>query len=103
MNRASWIGVSLLLSSCVSTTSVIRTRFSNEQTCPEDRVLVDEEGPTRYRARGCEKEAAYVCSSAAAFKGGVQCVQEGLPNPPAYREPEHPAQPPPDPRIAAPQ
>ena len=49
-------------------------------------MVVDEAGGTQDRARGCDKETTYVCGSVAAFKGGVQCAQEGLGNPPGYRE-----------------
>jgi hypothetical protein len=90
------------LAACVSTASVIRSRFATEQKCPEDEVAVDESGGTQYRARGCDKETTYVCGAVAAFKGGVQCVQQGLPSPPGYREHDHPVLPPPDPRIQAP-
>ena len=62
-------------------------------------MVVDQEGATQYRARGCAKETAYVCSSMAVMKGGVECVEEGLPNPRGYREPDRPVVPPPDPRI----
>ena len=95
--------LALILCSCTSTTSVVRTRFAAEQDCPEDRIAVDEQGGTLYRARGCDKEATYACSSVAAFKGGLQCVQEGSPSPPGYREPDRPPLPPPDPKIAPPQ
>ena len=102
MRRLPWIIIATLLCACVSTTSVVRSRFAEEQGCPEDQVVVDEGGGTHYRARGCEKETTYVCGSTAAFnRGGIQCVQEGLPNPPGYREREHPVQPMPDPRIQA--
>lgn len=97
------LAIALLLGACVSTTSVVRSRFATEQDCPEDQVTVDEEGGTQYRARGCNKETTYVCGSvAAAFKGGIQCVQEGLASPPGAREPERPVLPPPDPKIQAP-
>ena len=89
----------LWLGACVSTTSVVRDRFATEQSCPEDQVMVDQPGAEQYRARGCDKETRYVCGSAAAFKGGVQCVQEGLSGPPGYREPERPVLPPPDAKI----
>ena len=81
----------------------MRSQFATHQSCPEDRVTVDEESATRYRAHGCEKEATYVCSAQAAFKGAIQCVQEDLPGPPGYRETEHPVLPPPDPRVLPPQ
>jgi hypothetical protein len=103
MDRFSWIATALLLSGCTSTTSAVRTRFAAEQGCPEDRVTVDEEGGALYRARGCDKEATYACSGVGGFKGGVQCAQEGLANPPGYREPDRPTLPPPDPKLAAPQ
>ena len=93
------LGIALLLGACVSTTSVVRSRFATEQDCPEDQVTVDEEGGTQYRARGCSKETTYVCGSVAGFKGGVQCVQEGLASPPGVREPDRPVLPPPDPRV----
>ena len=100
MHRLSWMGLSPLLCACVSTTSVVRTRFANEQSCPEDQVVVDDDGATHYRARGCEKEASYVCSAgAAASAGSIQCVEQGAPNPPGYREPDRPIVPPPDPRM----
>ena len=99
MRQLSWTGIGLLLCGCVSATSVIRSRFATEQSCPEDQVVVEEGDSTHYRARGCDKETTYVCSAMAAFKGGVQCVQQGLPSPPGYREPERPVFPPPDPRI----
>jgi hypothetical protein len=86
---------------CVSTTSTVRSRFATERGCPGDQVTVTAEGGTQYRARGCDKETVYVCGSVASFKGGAQCVEQGLPNPPGYREPEHPVLPPPDPRIQA--
>jgi hypothetical protein len=100
-SRLAWfvVAVPLLVCACVGTTSVVRSRFAVAQDCPEDQVVVDQEGATQYRARGCEKETAYVCSATAAMKGGVECVEEGLPNPPAYREPDRPVMPPPDPRI----
>jgi hypothetical protein len=93
------LGIALLLGACVSTTSVVRSRFATEQGCPEDQVTVDEEGGTQYRARGCNKETTYVCGSVAGLQGGVQCVQEGLASPPGVREPDRPALPPPDPRV----
>jgi hypothetical protein len=102
MRRLSWIGTALLLCDCVSTTSVVRSRFSVEQNCAENQVVVDEAGGTKYRARGCDKETVYVCSAPAAAKGGVQCVEEGLPNPPSYRERDRPVLPPPDPRVPSP-
>jgi hypothetical protein len=102
MRRLSWIVVAPLVCACVSTHSVIRARFAKEQSCPEDLVAVDEEGGTQYRARGCDKETTYVCGSVAAFKGGVQCVQQDLPNPPGYREPDRSVLPPPDPKMPAP-
>jgi hypothetical protein len=95
-------GTAMLLCSCTSTTSVVRSRFATEQGCPEEHVVVDEPGGSLYRARGCEKETTYACSSVAAFKGGVQCVEEGLPNPPGYREPDRQPLPPPDPRVPPP-
>ncbi len=99
-----WLGLALLLEACVSTTSVVKSRFAAEQGCTEDRVVVDEEGSAQYRATGCDKEATYVCTNTgAAFKGGTQCVQEGAPSPPGYRERDRPTVPPPDPRIPAPQ
>jgi hypothetical protein len=64
--------------------------------------VVDAQGGSLYRARGCEKETTYACGSVASFNGGGQCVQEGLSSPPGYREPEHPTLPPPDPRILPP-
>jgi hypothetical protein len=91
-----------MLCHCVSTTSVVRSRFAVEQNCPENQVAVDEAGGTRYRARGCDKETAYVCGAPTALKGGVQCVEEGLPNPPSYRETDRPVLPPPDPRVPPP-
>jgi hypothetical protein len=91
-----------LLLGCVSTTSVVRTRFAKEQSCAEADVTVDQASATEYRARGCSAETTYVCSAAAAFKGGVQCVQQGAPSPPGYREPERPVLPPPDPRVLPP-
>jgi hypothetical protein len=96
------MGILLLLASCVSTTSVVRSRFAVERGCSEDQVVVDEEGGAQYRARGCEKEATYVCSAVAGFRGGVQCVEEGLPNPPGYHERDRPVLPPPDPKVQAP-
>jgi hypothetical protein len=101
MGRLGCVGVAALLSSCVTTTDVVRSRFAKEQSCPEDRVQVDEAGGAQYRARGCDKETVYVCTSVAAFKGGAQCVQQGLPNPPDYRERERPVLLPPDPAIPA--
>ena len=98
MARFSWMTVALLLASCVSTASAVRSRFATENNCPEDQVVVDP-GATQYRDRGCEKETTYVCSATAAFNGGVQCIEEGLPSPPGYRDRDHPVQPPPDPRI----
>jgi hypothetical protein len=104
MGHVSWMGIAPLLCACVSTQSVVRSRFAEEQGCPEAQVAVDEEGGTQYRARGCDKETTYVCGAVAtAFKGGVQCVQEGLSNPPGYREPDRPILPPPDPKIPPPQ
>ncbi|HTB78705.1 MAG TPA: hypothetical protein VK762_35930 [Polyangiaceae bacterium] len=93
----------LVLCSCTSTTSVVRSRFAAEQGCPEDGVVVDAEGGTLYRARGCDREATYACGSVAAFKGGVQCVQEGVASPSGYREPDRPPLPPPDAKIPPPQ
>src|SRR5579862_8026668 len=103
MGRHAWVGVvgvvgvAAALCSCVTTTDVVRSRFAKEQSCPEDQVRVDEGGGTQYRARGCDKETVYVCSAAAAFKGGVECVQQGLGSPPDVREHERPVLPPPDP------
>jgi hypothetical protein len=91
----------LALVSCVSTTSVVRSRFAREQGCPEGQVSVDEAGGTQYRARGCDKETTYVCSGVGGFRNGVQCVEQWLPNPPGYREKDRPVLPPPDPRIEA--
>jgi hypothetical protein len=102
MRRVTPLAV-VLLTSCVSTTSVVRTRFAKEQSCPEDDVTIDLEGGPLYRARGCDKETTYVCGSVAGFKGGVQCVEEGLPSPSAQRDPDRPVLPSPDPRIPAPQ
>ncbi len=102
MGRLEWFGAAALgslLSSCLSTTDVVRSRFATEQSCPKDQVRVDEEGGTQYRARGCDKEAVYVCDKVAAFKGGVECVQEGLRNPPGYEEREKPPSPTPDPAV----
>ena len=59
-------------------------------------------GGTRYRAHGCAKETTYVCGAVAAFKGGVQCVEEGLPSPSGYRDPDRSSLPPPDPRMLPP-
>jgi hypothetical protein len=102
MRRLSWVLVAPLLCACVTTTSVVRSRFAEEQGCPEDQVAVVEGGGTRYRARGCEKETTYVCGSTAAFnRGGIQWVQEGLPDPPGYREHDRPSPLGPDPRIQA--
>jgi len=95
--RIDWM-VSVTLSACVSTTSVVRSRFSVEQHCPEDVVTVSDQG-LQYTARGCNAETTYVCSAAAAARGGVQCVEEGIPSAPAYRDREHPVLPPPDPRV----
>jgi hypothetical protein len=102
MGRVGWIGAAALLCSCVTTTDVVRSRFAKEQSCPEDQVRVDEAGGAQYRARGCDKETIYVCDHVAAFKGGVECVQQGLPNPPAYRERAPPVLPPPDPGLPPP-
>lgn len=102
MNRFAWIPVVLSLGACVSTTSVVRSRFAVEQDCAENQVVVDAWGGTRYRARGCEKETTYVCNAVADFKGGVQCVEEGLPHSAGYREPDRSTLPPPDPRILPP-
>jgi len=79
MGRLSWMCIALLLCACVSTTSVIRSRFAAEQNCREDQVVVDEEGGTQYRARGCEKETTYVCGAAAAFRGGFSASRKGSP------------------------
>ena len=103
VRHLSLAGTALLLASCVSTTSVVRSRFAKEQGCPESQVIVDETSATEYRARGCEKETAFVCTAASAFRGGVECVEQGLPAPPGYREANHPVLPPPDPNIPAPQ
>jgi hypothetical protein len=92
-----------LLTSCVSTTSVVRTRFAKEQSCPEEEVTITLEGGSLYRARGCDKETTYACGSVAGFQGGVQCVEEGFPSPRAPRDPDRPVMPPPDPGISAPQ
>jgi hypothetical protein len=102
MNRLAWISIVLPLGACVSTTSVVRSRFAVEQDCPEDQVLVDAWGGTKYRAHGCEKETTYVCGAVADFKGGVQCVEEGLPSPHGYREPDRSTLLPPDLRILPP-
>jgi hypothetical protein len=102
MNRFAWISIVLPLGACVSTTSVVRSRFAVEQNCPEEQVRVDDWDATKYRARGCQKETTYVCSAVAGFKGGVQCVEEGLPSPPGYRAPDRLLLPPPDPRILPP-
>jgi hypothetical protein len=102
MRRLSLAMTALLLASCVSTTSVVRSRFARDQGCPEDQVTVDEASATEYRARGCEKETTFVCSAPSAFRGGVQCVEQGLPAPPGYREAEHPVMAAPDPRVPAP-
>ena len=99
--RLPCVAIAVLLGACVSTKNVVRSRFATEQDCPEDRVVVDEEGGTQYRARGCDKETTYVCGAVAGFRGGVQCVQENLPNPPGYRERDRPVLPPPDPRVPA--
>ncbi len=100
MHRLFWMGIAPLLCACVSTTSVVRTRFANEQSCPEEQVFVDDEDATHYRARGCDKEASYVCSAAAAAsRGNIQCVEQGVASPPSYREPDRPVLPPPDPRV----
>ena len=99
MRSPSWLGTALVLCSCTSTTSAVRTRFATEQGCPEDRVVVDEEGGYLYRARGCDKETTYVCGSVAGFKTGAQCAEEGLPSTGGDRERDRPPLPPPDPRI----
>src|SRR5882672_10980244 len=77
--RFPWILVAPLLCACVSTTSVVRSRFAEEQGCPEDQVAVDEAGGTQYRARGCEKETTYVCGAAAAFRGWFSASRKGSP------------------------
>jgi hypothetical protein len=99
MRRFFLAATALLLASCVSTTSVVRSRFAKEQGCPENQVVVDEARGSLYRARGCDAETTYACSGVAGIRGGVECVQEWLPNPPAYREPARPVLLPPDPRI----
>jgi hypothetical protein len=86
----------------VSTTSFVQGRFAKEQSCPKDQVTVDEPLYQRYRAHGCGKETTYVCNSTGGFRGGIDCVEEGLQNPPAYRDREHPNIAPPDPNIPAP-
>jgi hypothetical protein len=80
----------------------VQSRFAAEQNCPEDQVTVDQIGGEQYLAHGCDKETTYVCGAVAAFRGGVQCVQQGLAGPPGSREGERPALPPPDPRIPPP-
>ncbi len=103
VRRLAWISVALFgLASCVTTTSVVRSRFAKEQSCPVDRVTVDGPFAQRYRAHGCDREATYVCTSTGGFKGGGECVEEGLPNPPGYRDREHPNIAPPDPNVSAP-
>ncbi len=104
MRRSIEMGIAfaLLPTACVTTTSVVRDRFATEHRCPAAEVAVAEDSATRYRARGCEHEAAYVCSAGAAFRGGVQCVEEGIANPPSYREPDRSTMPPPDPRVPSP-
>jgi hypothetical protein len=77
----------------------VRSRFATEQRCPENEVTVAEWSGTRYLARGCEKETTYVCGAVVNFKGAVQCMEAGLPNPPGYRERERPVLPTPDPRM----
>ena len=101
--RALLLVVGAPLCGCVSTTGVVRNRFATEQRCPSSEVTVDQESGTRYRARGCEKETLYVCTAPATIRGGDGCVEEGLPSPGWYREPEHPAMAPPDPRLQPPQ
>jgi hypothetical protein len=93
------LAIAILLGGCVSTTSVVQERFAKEHGCPKESVVVGELEGTRYGVRGCDKEAICVCSNTlGAFKGGVQCVEQGLPTP-AYRERDNPAPPGPDPGI----
>jgi hypothetical protein len=79
MGRLSWMGITPLLCACVSTQSVVRSRFAEERRCPEDQVVVDEEGGTQYWARGCDKEATYVCGAVAAFRAGFSASRKGFP------------------------
>jgi hypothetical protein len=91
--------LTILLGGCVSTKTVVQNRFSTERGCLKDRVRVDDPEGTLYRVRGCDEETTYVCGAVAALKGGVECVERGLPNPPAYQERARPVMPPPDPNI----
>ena len=98
--RLALLSMALVLGGCVTTRSVVRDRFAKEHGCPEEKVTVDEPAGARYGVRGCDEEATYVCTNTLiAFKGGAQCIEQGLPNPPDYRARESQALPPPDPRI----
>ncbi len=84
----------------MSTKSVVQDRFAKEHGCPAQNVTVEEPAGARYGVHGCDTEATYVCShTLAAFRGGVQCVEQGLPSPPGSSEGNKAVPPPLDPRI----
>jgi hypothetical protein len=99
--RSAWYAVALLLPGCVTAESVVRTKFARDQHCTVDAVIVEPYGGTQYLARGCDRETRYACGTPAGLRG-LDCMEEGIGNPPGYHEPEHPVNPPPDPRMPYP-
>jgi hypothetical protein len=64
--RMTLLGLSLLMSTSLvacgaAPPTVVATRATNEFSCPQDQVHIDELGGTSYRATGCGKTATYTC------------------------------------------
>jgi hypothetical protein len=66
-------------SACSTTSSRIKARFAREQSCPQDRVAVSDEGGMVYRASGCDQSTEYVCGAFAGMgDSSRECRARGL-------------------------
>jgi hypothetical protein len=92
-----------LVSACASTASTLKTRFAKERSCPASEVAIREEGGQYYRARGCGREAVYVCGASGGFGNPSNaCVEQGLVRRTPDREVGGARLPNPDPRMQEP-
>jgi hypothetical protein len=55
------VALACSIAACSTTASRLKARFAKEQTCPESRVAVSEQGGSVYRASGCDRSTEYVC------------------------------------------
>lgn len=95
--------LSLVATSCVSTATIVRKRFSTEYGCPASRVDVSSDSATRYHASGCDEAAVYVCGTFTSMnRTSRDCVEESVLRSPAPAERDRPVLPPPDPRVKMP-